>query len=78
MGLTFPADLYPSKAVATVSGVSGAAAGIDTVIATLLIGKISDRYSFEPILIGACMLPVIATILVFALIRPKTATEPRR
>ena len=74
MGLTFPADLYPSKAVATVSGMSGAAAGVGTIISTLLIGKISDRYSFEPILIGASMLPVIATILVFALIRPRQAT----
>jgi ACS family hexuronate transporter-like MFS transporter len=70
MGLTFPADLYPSKAVATVSGMSGAAAGIGTMISTLAIGKITDRYSFEPVLIGASFLPVIATVLVFVLIRP--------
>src|SRR6185295_19030960 len=71
MGLTFPADLYPSKAVATVSGMSGAAAGIGTIISTLLIGRISDRYSFEPVLIGASMMPVIATVLVFVLIRER-------
>ena len=70
MGLTFPADLYPSKTVATVSGMSGAAAGIGTIISTLAIGKITDRYSFEPVLIGASLLPVIATVLVFVLIRP--------
>ncbi len=69
MGLTFPADLYPSKAVATVSGMSGAAAGIGTIISTLLIGKISDRYSFGPVLVGASLVPVVATILVFVLIR---------
>jgi len=70
MGLTFPADLYPNRTVATVSGMSGAAAGIGTITSTLIIGKVTDRYSFEPILIGASLLPVIATVLVFVLIRP--------
>ena len=70
MGLTFPADLYPNRTVATVSGMSGAAAGVGTIISTLTIGKVTDRYSFEPVLIGASLLPVIATVLVFALIRP--------
>jgi ACS family hexuronate transporter-like MFS transporter len=73
MGLTFPADLYPSRTVATVSGMSGAAAGIGTILSTLSIGKITDRYSFEPVLLGASVLPVLATILVFALIRPSAA-----
>jgi ACS family hexuronate transporter-like MFS transporter len=71
MGLTFPADLYPSDAVATVSGMSGAAAGVGTIISTFLIGKVTDRYSFEPVLIGASILPVVATVLVLVLIRPR-------
>src|SRR5207253_3242916 len=57
MALTLPADLYPNKAVATVSGMSGAAAGIGTIISTLLIGRVTDRYSFEPVLIGASLVP---------------------
>jgi len=76
MGLTFPADLYPSQTVATVSGMSGAAAGIGTIISTLLIGKVTDRYSFQPVLIGASILPVIATVLVFVLIRPERRITP--
>ena len=71
MGLTFPTDLYPSSTVATVSGMGGAAAGVGTIISTFLIGRIADRYSFAPILIGASMLPVIATILVLVLIRER-------
>jgi ACS family hexuronate transporter-like MFS transporter len=74
MGLTFPADIYPNRTVATVSGMSGAAAGIGTITSTLIIGKVTDRYSFEPVLIGASLLPVIATVLVFALIRPARIT----
>jgi ACS family hexuronate transporter-like MFS transporter len=76
MGLTFPADLYPDDAVATVSGMSGAAAGVGTIISTLLIGSITDRFSFAPVLIGASLLPVLATILVFVLIRP--SAEPTK
>jgi len=68
MGLTFPADLYAGNSVATVSGMSGAAAGLGTILSTLAIGRISDRLSFEPVLMGASVLPVIATILVFVLI----------
>ena len=68
MGLTFPTDLYAGNAVATVSGMSGAAAGVGTILSTLIIGKVSDLFSFEPILIGASALPVVATILVFVLI----------
>jgi MFS transporter, ACS family, hexuronate transporter len=77
MGLTFPTDLYEDNAVATVSGMSGAAAGIGTITSTLIIGRVSDKFSFEPILIGASMLPVIATILVFVLIRPSPTAGPR-
>jgi ACS family hexuronate transporter-like MFS transporter len=78
MGLTFPADLYPSRTVATVSGMSGAAAGIGTILSTVAIGKITDRYSFEPVLIGASILPIVATVLVFMLIRsPAPKIEKR-
>jgi predicted MFS family arabinose efflux permease len=51
---------------------SGAAAGVGTIISTFLIGRVTDHYSFEPVLIGASLLPVVATILVFVLIRPST------
>jgi len=69
MALTLPADLFPSENVASVSGLSGTAAGIGTILSTFLIGAVSDRYSFQPVLIGASLVPVIATILVLILIR---------
>jgi ACS family hexuronate transporter-like MFS transporter len=75
MGLTLPADLYPPESVATVSGMSGAAAGIGTIISTFLIGRITDHYSFEPVVITASLIPLLATLLVLVLIRrvPETA-----
>jgi hypothetical protein len=35
---------------------------IGTITSTLIIGRVADKFSFEPILIGASLLPVIATI----------------
>ncbi len=78
MALALPADLYPSQSVASVSGLSGTGAGMGTIISTFLIGRISDRYSFEPVLIGASLVPLVATALVFLLIRDRRPIAERR
>jgi ACS family hexuronate transporter-like MFS transporter len=72
MALVLPSDLYSSKSVATVSGMSGTGAGVGTIISTYLIGYVSDHYSFEPILITASLIPFVGMVLVLALIRPRT------
>ena len=69
MALVLPSDLYRSESVATVSGMSGTGAGLGTIISTYLIGYVSDRYSFEPILIAASMVPLVGMVLVLLLIR---------
>ncbi|HVX67409.1 MAG TPA: MFS transporter [Bryobacteraceae bacterium] len=70
MGLALPADLYPGPSVGSVSGMGGSAAGAGAILSTFLIGRVSERYSFGPILIVASMLPLVATVLVLALVRP--------
>ena len=67
--LALPGDLYPTGSVATVSGLSGTGAGIGTICATLLTGIVSDRYSFEPVLIVASLVPLLATLALVTLIR---------
>jgi ACS family hexuronate transporter-like MFS transporter len=69
MANTFPADLFPSESVATVSGMSGTGAGIGTILSTKLIGYTADRYSFGPVLIGASLVPLVAMALVLLLVR---------
>ncbi|HKE22612.1 MAG TPA: MFS transporter [Bryobacteraceae bacterium] len=71
MALALPSDLYPSASVASVSGLSGTGAGIGTIISTFLVGRLADRYSFAPVLVGASLVPLLATALVFLLIRKK-------
>ncbi len=67
--LTFPSDLFESGSVATVSGLAGGVTGFVTIAATYTIGAVTDRYSFAPILLGASVAPVLAAIVVFALVR---------
>ncbi len=76
-----PSDLYTSESVATVSGMSGTAAGIGTIIAFILIGHFSDERaaqattSFDPIVVVAGLVPLVGMCLVLLLVRNTRATE---
>ena len=69
MGLTLPSDLFPQDVVATVTGLSGLAAGIAGVAFTFVVGITVDRFSYGPAFLVAGLLPVAATVLLFLLIR---------
>jgi MFS transporter, ACS family, aldohexuronate transporter len=75
MVLNLPADIYPTGSVASVSGLSGTGAGIGTITATYLTGVVADRYSFEPILIAASLIPLLAVVAAMTLVRNNCATE---
>jgi len=76
-----PTDLYSNEAVASVSGMSGTAAGVGTIIAFELIGRFSDArqavgtHSFDPIVIAAGLIPFVGMILVLLLVRNTRATD---
>jgi ACS family hexuronate transporter-like MFS transporter len=75
MILNLPADIYPTRSVGSVSGMGGTAAGIGTIAATYLTGVVADRYSFEPLLIGASLIPLIAMGALLVLVRNTEATR---
>ena len=78
MALVLPSDLFKSNSVASVSGMGGTAAGAITIFATYLIGDITTRYSFTPILVAGSIIPLIGAVLVLWLIRnPRTTAEQR-
>jgi MFS transporter, ACS family, hexuronate transporter len=80
MANVLPSDLFYSESVASVSGLSGTAAGLGTIVAFKLIGHFSDArqamggHSFDPIIIVAGLVPFVAMILVLFLIRNSEAT----
>jgi ACS family hexuronate transporter-like MFS transporter len=81
MANVLPSDLFYSESVASVSGLSGTAAGLGTIVAFKLIGHFSDArqamagHSFDPIVIVAGLVPFLAMILVLLLVRNSEATE---
>jgi MFS transporter, ACS family, hexuronate transporter len=75
IALVLPSDLFKSGSVASVSGMSGTAAGTLTIVSTFFIGKISDTYSFQPILIAASLIPLVGALVVLALVRNTKSTE---
>jgi ACS family hexuronate transporter-like MFS transporter len=76
-----PSDLFYSQSVASVSGMSGTAAGIGTIIAFKLIGYFSDlpqveaTHSFDRIVVVAGIVPFVGMLLVVFLVRNTNATR---
>ena len=75
MLLNLPADVYPPHSVASVSGMSGTGAGIGTIAATYLTGRVADTSSFAPVLTVASIAPLLAAAAVLLLVRNNRAAE---
>jgi len=73
MGLTFPSDLFPSKVVASVTGLSGFSAGLAGTLFTLLVGTLVDHFSYTPAFVVAATAPLLATVVIVFLIRNRAA-----
>ena len=76
MFFTLPTDVFHSRAVASVMGLGGTGAGLGALISTFLIGRISERVSFEPIIIAASIIPCIATVFFVTLVRARKTPDP--
>src|SRR5579862_9191933 len=70
MGLTLPSDLFPQDVVATVTGLSGFAAGLAGTAFTIAVGVLVDRLSYGPAFLLAGLLPLFATAALFFLVSP--------
>lgn len=69
MGLTLPSDLFPQDVVATVTGLSGFAAGLAGVAFTYAVGVSVDRFSYGPAFWVAAVMPLGATASLLLLVR---------
>jgi ACS family hexuronate transporter-like MFS transporter len=69
MGLTLPSDLLPQDVVATVTGLSGLAAGLLSAGFTFAVGFLVDRFSYKPVFLIAGLMPLLATACLLLLVR---------
>jgi MFS transporter, ACS family, hexuronate transporter len=81
MANTLPSDLFESGSVASVSGMGGTGTGFGTIVAFLLVGRVSDArqamgtHAFDPIVIVLGIIPFIGMILVLLVLRNNEATQ---
>lgn len=76
--ITIPSDCFPKQDVGSVAGIGGTAAGIASILFTLLIGWIVDNFSYTPVYLIVGAMGPIGAILFFTIIRriervPETA-----
>jgi len=69
MFLSLPADMFQARVVGSVSGLAGTGAGCGTLISTYWIGRITDKYSFQPVVLAASLVPCLATAAFVILVR---------
>lgn len=81
MANVLPSDLYQPEGVATVSGLSGTAAGIGTILGFKAIGYFSDArsaagtHAFDPIMVICGLVPCVGALLVLKLIRTQRSSS---
>ena len=81
MANVLPSDVFRDDSVASLSGLSGSAAGVGTIVAFYLVGHFSDAHqsmgshSFDPIIVVAGLVPFAGMFLVLLLVRNTKATD---
>lgn len=60
---TLPSDCFPKQDVGSVFGIGGTAAGIASMLFTLLVGYVVDRFSYTPVFIMVGLMGPLAAIL---------------
>jgi MFS transporter, ACS family, hexuronate transporter len=66
---TIPSDCFPKQDVGSVFGIGGTAAGIASMLFTLLIGQLVDRFSYAPVFVLVGIMAPLAAVLFLGIIR---------
>jgi ACS family hexuronate transporter-like MFS transporter len=64
---TIPSDTFPKQDVGSVFGIGGTAAGIASMLFTLLVGYVVDRFGYTPVFIMVGIMGPLAAVLFFGI-----------
>jgi ACS family hexuronate transporter-like MFS transporter len=64
---TIPSDTFPKQDVGSVFGIGGTAAGIASMLFTLLVGYVVDRFGYQPVFIMVGVMAPLAAALFFGI-----------
>jgi ACS family hexuronate transporter-like MFS transporter len=71
-------DVFPTAAVARVTGLTGVAGGLSGILFPYITGLIVDRYSYLPVFIMAALMPMVGILILFATLGDYRRVEVRR
>jgi ACS family hexuronate transporter-like MFS transporter len=75
---TIPSDCFPKQDVGSVFGIGGTAAGISSMLFTLLVGYVVDHFSYTPVYVMVGVMgPLGATLFVLIMRRIERVPELR-
>ncbi|HKG93317.1 MAG TPA: MFS transporter [Gemmatimonadaceae bacterium] len=66
---TIPSDTFPKQDVGSVFGIGGTAAGIASMLFTLLVGYVVDRFSYTPVYVMVGLMAPLAAVLFLTIMR---------
>ena len=66
---TLPSDCFPKQDVGSVFGIGGTAAGIASMLFTLLVGYVVDHFSYTPVFIMVGLMAPLAAVLLLTIMR---------
>lgn len=73
---TIPSDCFPRQDVGSVFGIGGTAAGIASMLFTLLVGYLVDTFSYRPVFLIVGLMAPVAALLFLAIMRRIERVEP--
>lgn len=73
---TIPSDCFPKQDVGSVFGIGGTAAGIASMIFTMLVGYVVDNWSYTPVFIMVGIMGPLAALLFFRIMGPIERVPP--
>lgn len=71
-------DLFPQRALARITGLTGAGEGATNIVLTLATGVVVDRFSYLPVFAAAGLMPLLGVAALFGLIRKVEPVEFER
>ena len=66
---TIPSDCFPKQDVGSVFGIGGTSAGIASMLFTLLVGFVVDRFSYTPVYVMVGLMGPIGAVLFLVIMR---------
>ncbi len=72
--LSFPADVFPKTAVASVYGLASMGSGFGGMLFTLITGWVIDHYSYVPVFIGFGLMPLVCAAILWWFLGPLVPT----